>query len=163
MGLYMINTRDLVLKLRNAREKKGLSLDKVLILMEANGQYISKTTLSRVFRKGSEECSFSYERTLRPLASVLFEKDMLNGEDHTSSEFCINAQKQKYERDTAYLQGVIKCLEEQIVVKDNRIDKLLELYLRQMDINLRLTEQIIQNKQANNKEKEDNSCTKHRL
>ena len=77
MSLYMINTRDLILRLKSVKTKRGLSLDRILILMESKGKFVSKSTLSRVFRNGSEECSFSYEGTLRPLASVLLEDDAI--------------------------------------------------------------------------------------
>ena len=77
----MTNTKDVILKLKEVKEEKGLSLDKILILMEKNGQFLSKSTLSRVFAKGSEEKSFRYEETLRPIANVLLDIETIEADD----------------------------------------------------------------------------------
>ena len=36
----MTNTRDVILKLKEVKQEKGLSLDKILIMVENNGEYI---------------------------------------------------------------------------------------------------------------------------
>jgi len=80
----MTNTRDVILKLKEVKKEKGLSLDKILIMVENNGEYISKSTLSRIFAEGSEEKSFRYEETIRPIANALL--DIENYEDDDDSE-----------------------------------------------------------------------------
>ena len=69
----MTNTRDVILKLKEVKREKGLSLDKILVIMEKNGQFLSKSTLSRVFADGSEDKSFRYDETLRPIANALLD------------------------------------------------------------------------------------------
>ena len=69
----MTNTRDVILKLKEVKKEKGLSLDKILVIMENNGQFLSKSTLSRVFADGSEDKSFRYDETLRPIANALLD------------------------------------------------------------------------------------------
>ena len=69
----MTKTKDVILKLKAVKEEKQLSLDKILSIMEQNGEYVSKTTLSRVFAKGSEEKIFKYENTIRPIANALLD------------------------------------------------------------------------------------------
>jgi transcriptional regulator with XRE-family HTH domain len=49
----MTNTRDLIIQLKEVREEKGLSYNDILSLMEKNGDYLSKSTISRVFSEGS--------------------------------------------------------------------------------------------------------------
>ena len=50
----MTNTKDIIVKLKEVRDEKGLSYTDILDLMEKNGDYLSKSTLSRVFAEGSE-------------------------------------------------------------------------------------------------------------
>lgn len=81
----MTNTKDVIIKLKEVKKEKGLSLDKILILVEQNGEYISKSTLARVFADGSEEKkSFRYEETIRPIANALL--DIENEEDDDDAE-----------------------------------------------------------------------------
>lgn len=80
----MTNTKDVILKLKEVKQEKGLSLDKILIMVENNGEYISKSTLSRVFKDGSEDSSFRYEETIRPIANALL--DIENEEDYDDAE-----------------------------------------------------------------------------
>lgn len=54
----MTNTKDVILKLKEVRDEKQLSYGDILELMEKNGDYLSKSTISRVFQDGSEEQSF---------------------------------------------------------------------------------------------------------
>ena len=80
----MTNTKDIIIQLKKVREDKGLSYNDILDLMEQNGEYLSKSTLSRVFSEGSEEISFRYEETIRPIANVLL--DIENIEENDDQE-----------------------------------------------------------------------------
>lgn len=51
----MTNPRDVIISLKKVRDEKGLSYAKILSLMEQNGDFLSPSTLSRVFADGSEE------------------------------------------------------------------------------------------------------------
>ena len=77
----MTNTRDVILKLKEVRLEKNLSFDKILALMEQNGEFVSKSTLSRVFADGSEEKSFRYDETLRPIANALLDIETYEPDD----------------------------------------------------------------------------------
>ena len=66
----MTNVKEIIINLKQVREEKKLSYGDILKLMEQNGDYLAKSTLSRVFAEGSEECSFKYEETIRPIASL---------------------------------------------------------------------------------------------
>ena len=55
-------------------------------MIEANGDYISMTTLRRVFAENSEhDDSFNYDRTIRPIARVLLYTDNDQAEDDVPS------------------------------------------------------------------------------
>ena len=77
----MTNTRDVILKLKEVKKEKGLSLDKILIMVENNGEYISKSTLARVFKDNSENASFKYEETIRPIANALLDIENFEADD----------------------------------------------------------------------------------
>ena len=82
----MTNTRDVILKLKKVKKEKGLSLDKILVLMEKDGQYLSKSTISRVFADGSEDKSFRYEETLMPIANALLDIETIEDDDDADTQ-----------------------------------------------------------------------------
>ena len=79
----MTNTHDVIIKLKDVREEKQLSFSNILELMENNGDYLSKSTLSRVFADGSENQSFRYEETIRPIAKALLDIETIEEDDTT--------------------------------------------------------------------------------
>ena len=150
----MTNTRDIVLKLKEVREEKGYSYSDILSMMEKNGDYLSKSTLSRVFAEGSEELSFKYEETIRPIANALLDIETIEDDDDIDVRAMKTMLKYKIERMeeleerikelTASLdrekvkyhekldkerethQRSIEFLKEQISLKDKRMDQLLD-------------------------------------
>ena len=111
----MTNTKDIILKLKEVKEEKGLSINDILKMVEANNEFVSKTTITRVFAEGSEENSFRYEETLRPIANALLDIDTIEETDNSD----IQAMKTllKYKMDT------IQTLEKQIEDKDAAFNK----------------------------------------
>lgn len=77
----MTNTRDIILKLKSVREEKSLSLNDMIKLIEDNGDYVSKSTLSRLFADGSEDIAFRYEATVKPVAYALLGVENIDEED----------------------------------------------------------------------------------
>ena len=69
------STHDLILDLKRSREDQGLSIQQVKEMVEDLGFYPSMTTLRRVFKECSENDSFNYESTLRPLMRALLKND----------------------------------------------------------------------------------------
>ena len=150
----MTNTKDVILKLKEVREEKNLSFDTILALMEQNGDYVSKSTLSRVFADGSEENSFRYEETIRPIANALLDVENIEDTDdidtkamksllkykikrieeleHQIEELKVELDKQKIsylekmDSERAAWSRSIDFLKEQISYKDKRMDLLLE-------------------------------------
>lgn len=150
----MTNSKDVILKLKEVREEKGLSFNDIIKLMEDNGDYISKSTISRVFADGSEENSFRYEETIRPIAKALLDIEAIEDDDNTDVramksllkykidrieelekqvehlQSSLNAEKVKYheklEKEREQHQRSIEFLKNQIDLKDKRMDMLLE-------------------------------------
>ena len=146
----MINSRDIIIKLKEVKEERGLSLTDVMDLLEENGDYISKTTLSRIFAKDSENVKFRYEDTIRPIANALLGLDFMSETDtpdlnalksiirlknerikelqaeldHTQVKF-----DAKLEKERAQARRSIDFLRHQIELKDKRIDLLMNALL----------------------------------
>ena len=111
----MTNTKDLIIKLKEVREEKGLSFGDILDLMEKNGDFLSKSTISRVFAEGSEEQSFRYEETIRPIANALLDIETIEDTDNMDVRAMKSLLKYKIER--------IEELEEQIEQLQTALDK----------------------------------------
>ena len=160
----MTNTREVILALKQVREEKNLSLDKIVSLVEQNGEYVSKTTLSRIFANGSEEKLFRYETSLRPIANALLDienietyddidtqayksllklkKDLMAELERQNEELKneLREAKLKYHdkliAETERFQKSIMFATNQIALKDKRIDQLL-------DMNISLLNQLL--------------------
>lgn len=150
----MTNTKDIIIKLKEVREEKGFSYGDILDLMERNGDFVSKSTISRVFADGSEEMSFRYEETIRPIANALLDIETIEDTDdmdiramksllkykiqviedleHKVSklESSLDKEKVKYheklDKERDRFNRSIDFLKEQISLKDKRMDMLLD-------------------------------------
>lgn len=65
--------RTLILRLKEAKQHKHMSLQSIADACERNGSPVSKSSVARVFADGSEHNTFYYESTLKPIAQVLLE------------------------------------------------------------------------------------------
>lgn len=150
----MTNTREIIMKLKEVRKEKDLSYGDILDLMEQNGDFLSKSTISRVFQDGSENLSFRYEETIRPIAKALLDIETIEADDdidvqamksllqykiqrieelerqieQLESSFDKERIKfhEKMEHERAQWAMSIEFLKEQVSLKDKRIDVLLE-------------------------------------
>lgn len=143
----MTNTREIILKLKKVKIEKGLSLDKILELMQENNDYLAKSTLSRVFADGSEDKTFRYEETIRPIAKVLLDMETIEPDDNTDvqalksiirykSRLIDELEKQLENEKIKSLQDIenlrkqfesdTELLRKQIDYKDIRMDKLMD-------------------------------------
>ena len=149
----MTNTKELILQLKEVRQEKQLSYNDILEIMEKNGDFLAKSTLSRVFAEGSENERFMYETTIRPIANALLDIET-SEETDTIDEKAMKAllrykiqrieeleqqieqlnlalanEKVKYheklDEERAIFNNRIDFLKEQINYKDARMDMLL--------------------------------------
>lgn len=143
----MTNSRDVILKLKKVREEKELSYGDILDLMEKNGDYLSKSTLSRVFAEGSEDIKFRYEDTIRPIAKALLDIENIEEDDELDVQAMksllklkmqrieelerqLDKEKNKYhdkiEKEREQFRKSLDFLKEQVSYKDRRIDELMD-------------------------------------
>lgn len=150
----MTNTREIILRLKEVRKEKDLSYSNILDLMEKNGDFVSKSTISRIFQDGSEDLSFRYEETIRPIAKALLDIETIEDDDEVDVqamksllqykiqrieelehqieqlESSFDKEKirmhEKMEHEREQWGRSIEFLKEQISFKDKRIDVLLE-------------------------------------
>lgn len=167
----MTNTRDLITKLKEVREEKGLSYNDILELMEKNGDYLAKSTISRVFAEGSEEQGFRYEETIRPIANALL--DIENDEETDGMDVramkallkykiqrieeleqqieqlktALDKEKIKYheklDEKQEQFQRSIEFLKEQVAYKDKRMDLLLDSVSEKDRLHKEMLEKIL--------------------
>lgn len=160
----MTNTKDVIIKLKAVRLEKQLSFGDILDLMEKNGDFLSKSTLSRVFADGSEDQSFRYEETIRPIAKALLDIETIEEDDTTDIkamksllklkiqrieelETALEHEKHKYHeklaKETKHFQDSLAFMTNQIALKDKRIDALLETTTELMSTNNSLVKQLM--------------------
>jgi len=148
------NTRDLIIQLKEVREEKGLSITDIENLIAKNGDYpVSRTSISRVFAEGSEDKTFMYEETIKPIANAVLDvSDVEEGDAPETkglkyflqykkayiSELeqkvekleaeCVNEKVKYHERletEREKFQKSIDFLKEQLAYKDKRMDEFM--------------------------------------
>ena len=168
----MTNIRDLIIKLKEVREEKGYSYNDILEIMENNGDYLSKSTISRVFADGSEDSpSFRYDETIRPIANALLDIETIEETDNMDvqamksllkykSQLIADLEKRNAELETALDKQKIKAterldaererynksiefLKEQIDYKDQRMDLLLGAVQEKDKLHKEMLEKIL--------------------
>lgn len=149
----MIKTRELIIRLKAVKEEKQLTLGDIYSLVEDNGDFCSKTSLSRLFSDGSEELSFK-EETLLPVARALLDVERLEETDDLDTqalktllqyksqrikelesrieelEMELDREKlklhEKLDAEREIYNRRVDFLKSQIELKDERIDKLMD-------------------------------------
>ena len=138
----MTNTKDIIIQLKKVREERGLSYGNILELMEQKGDFVSKSTLSRLFAEGSENETFSYETTIRPVANVLLDIDEIEDNDTADTIVMKSLLQYKIERIEELERQIEKLelsLAEEKIKHHERMDKLREEHKTRVDF---LTNQI---------------------
>ena len=141
----MTNTKDIILKLKEAKSNKNLSNNDIV---ELTGHYLSATTVQRVFADGSENSSFRYEDTIRPLVKALLDVEIEDSDDMDTKalksllklkiqrieelELQLKEEKikshEKMEKERKQYDAHIALLNEQIAIKDKRMDEQAERF-----------------------------------
>ena len=126
---------EIVQKLKKVRNEHGLSCQKIVDLVEQNGEYVSLSTVKRVFEEGSEDYRYQYENTLRPIANAVLglysdtteaptadEADAMKAIIAYKSDKIDELQAQILRSEDSYKRR-IEFLKRQIDLKDERIDR----------------------------------------
>jgi len=173
----MTNTRDIIIKLKEVREEKGLSYNDILSLLEKNNEYLAKSTIARVFGEGSEDLSFRYEETIRPIANALLDIEKFEETDDLDTKAMKSLLKYKIERieelerQVGQLESAldkekiryhekldaereifnqrIDFLKEQVAYKDKRMDMLLEAVFEKDKMHKEMLEKLLKCSKCN--------------
>ena len=162
--MLMTDTKQLLKQLKEIKQAKSLSLDQILKMIEDNGDFVSKSTLSRVFSENSEDTDFRYETTLRPICDALLDIETIESDDTTDikayktilklkKDIILELQDEvktekmncheKLEQETAKFQRSLDFMSHQIELKDQRIDALMSLTTELMQTNNNLLKQLM--------------------
>ena len=125
---------DIITKLKKVREENGLSYQKIVELVEKNGDYVSLSTVKRVFEDGSEAYGFQFENTLKPIANAVLgiysETDIVSASEVDALKAVVAYKSDRISELEAQLSRTeesyrrrLDFLKEQISLKDQRIDK----------------------------------------
>ena len=155
----MTNTKDIIIRLKEVRKERNLSYGDILEMMEQNGDFVSKSTLSKLFADGSEDHpeKFRYENTLRPIANAILDMENIEETDDMDIqalkailkykiarikelETMLDHEKlkhhEKLDKEREQFQRSLDFLKTQVDLKDKRIDQLL-------DANVKLLNQLL--------------------
>lgn len=149
-------TQEIIAQLKTIKSEYELTIPKIKEMMEKNGDFISLTTLHRVFSEHGEQDSFSYERTIAPIArALLFQdhKELEQGEQETTADRLeglkailllknekidllsnqieklrkqVEDLREQYDKRLAFLRDQIELKDRRMDEKDEIIKKLLE-------------------------------------
>lgn len=143
----MLNQKiaEIIQELKKVREENGLSCQKIADLVSQNGEYVSLSTVKKVFEEGSESYGYQYENTIKPIADAVLGIYSGKSEGATATEAAAmksiidyksdkitELQAQLLRTEESYKRR-IEFLKEQIVLKDSRIDKRDELIAKLID------------------------------
>lgn len=120
----MTNSKEIITQLKLVREERGYSYGDIVNLVEENGSYVSKSSVQRIFAEGSEENSFDFEKTIKPIADVLLD---VYGDEETDDldTKAMKAMLRYKSQRIAELERQVKTLETDIVkVKLSNHEKL---------------------------------------
>ena len=124
----LTNTQDIISKLKEVKKQNELTLPRILDMIEANGDYLSMTTLRRVFAANSEqEDSFNYEKTIRPIANVLLFQD-----DYTPEGTTPNIESDALKAVLRLKNDEIEYLKQQIEIMKRVYDKRIDFLIDQI-------------------------------
>ncbi len=138
----MVNTKDLIMQLKEVREEKGLSYNQILAMVEANGDYVSKSTLSRIFTDGSEDNLFNYETTIRPIAKVLLDIENVEEDDDLdmkTMKLLLKYKMQRIEELESQIETLKADLDKEKLKSHEKLEKEREQHQKRIDF---LTNQI---------------------
>ena len=140
----MKNMREIILDLREIyqNDRERYSYGNLLKQMEENGDFLSKSTLSRLFGDKWEEYSFDYQNTLFPIVKVMIGADEADNNIEWDSDTAKLALKIKIDseneikkakdeylsklaEETERFQKSLAFAMHQIELKDGRIDQLM--------------------------------------
>ena len=131
----MLKTKELIIRLKAVRVEKALSLGDIYSMVEDNGDFCSKTSLSRLFSDGSEELSFK-EETLLPVARALLDVEKLEETDDLDTQALKSLLQYKSQRINeleSRIEELDMALDREKLKRHEILDKERDIYNRRVD------------------------------
>lgn len=150
------NSKEIILKLKEVRNEQNLSFSDIERILEDVGEHLSRSTISRVFSEGSENTSFRYDETIRPLVKALLDVETIADSDDMDTKamksllklkiqrineleeqikdlrLLLSEEKnkahEKIEKEKIQYERHIKLLDEQISIKDKRMEEMKQRF-----------------------------------
>lgn len=129
-----LNTRDLIISLKEIKTARNLTPQKIYDMLELAGYHVSLNSIKKVFEDGSEDKHFNFHSTIQPISQVLLgiygsrsgdaEADALRADIRVKVEL-IEKLERLLAESKADSTRRIDFLMNQIDLKDARIDKLM--------------------------------------
>lgn len=121
----LTDAKEVILKLKEVKKEKNLSVDDIVAMLEENNEFVSKSTVARVFQEGSEHKanSFRYENSLRPIANVLLEIDTDEQDDNLTTQAFKTILRYKMEMIEKSEKRIAELEEEVKIIKDKERSK----------------------------------------
>ena len=132
----MNKTRDLIIRLKAVKEEKGYSLNDIVNLVEQNGDFISRSSIQRVFADGSENSSFRYEDTIRPIAKALLDIEKIEDDDSldvATLKALLKYKIQRIEDLEVQIERLVAELDKEKVKRHEKIDDIRNEYEKKID------------------------------
>jgi long-subunit acyl-CoA synthetase (AMP-forming) len=112
---------NIIEKLREAKEVKGLSYQDITDITEENGEYVSVSSVKRVFAKNSDISNFRYNQTIRPIVRAVLGLD-----EETAEPTDDPNQPEEYYTTIEAMKAVIEFKHQQLMESSKEIERLKE-------------------------------------
>lgn len=66
--------RNTITRLKCIKRERDLSISQIMDLLESRGEFVSESTVKKIFQEGSEEKNYRYQDSIAPLANVLLDE-----------------------------------------------------------------------------------------
>ena len=112
---------NIIEKLREAKEVKGLSYQDITDITEENGEYVSVSSVKRVFAKNSDISNFRYNQTIRPIVRAVLGLD-----EETAEPTDDPNQPEEYYTTIEAMKAVLEFKHQQLMESTKEIERLKE-------------------------------------
>lgn len=112
---------NIIPKLREAKEAKGLSYQDITDITEENGEYVSVSSVKRVFAKDSDVSNFRYNQTIRPIIRAVLGLD-----EETAEPTDDPNQPEEYYTTIEAMKAVLEFKHQQLIESSKEIERLKE-------------------------------------
>lgn len=123
--VHLSDTKEIILALKKVAKEKQLSIDKILALVnEKEGECaLSRSSIQRVFAKGSEDSNFRFDTTLKPLCNALLNIEADDEDDSADTQAMKSILRYKKELIEDYVKQNTELKNEMHTIKEREKDK----------------------------------------